>query len=449
MESMIGKPTLGWDAFKGYPDALKTAQRYVRAILENYERKPPAALLLHGPPGSGKTTLAKIIASQLTISPSHNITYFNVPKGTIAKAAQLGALFSIAAERAPSVILFDEVDGFMSKQHTALVPAINTHWVVVNPSGKQSTTPPYVLVIGTTNHPDRLDGAILSRFGHPQRSIELGPPDEATRKAILVDHLETVKHNLTEEDLATLVGRTAGSVGRDIAALVGEVASKVEDDFKQSGNPRNDDVISLADFPSQFKTGDDESTMVPESKGEFSNKLRKLFVEDENPSSGPDEMVISAKYMIEKLLSDEDLRLLGVKDTKKLRGNPNYLSANTKESAFLHNLLECLQMAFPSCRLVFNSDGKCKTFLALSDFKGLPKEGSSRLDRYQRHCQMVRAIGPSLPGKDRVKCWYFTRLRYNNDEYDSNREYPTVTAADTAAHLAGACTLEDTIILPF
>jgi hypothetical protein len=40
-------------------------------------------------------------------------------------------------------------------------------------------------------------------------------------------------------------------------------------------------------------------------------------------------------------------------------------------------------------------------------------------------------------------------LRYNNDEYDSNREYPTVTAADTAAHLAGACTLEDTIILPF
>ena len=398
---MIKTPTLGWDAIKGeLGGAVEKGQHFVRAIRDDYNRKPPAALLLYGPPGTGKSTLGEVIASQL----GNKITFFDVPKNTIQKAEQLGALFAIAAERAPSVILFDEINGFMSKQHTAMVPVITNSWKLGNPTGVQQKPLPYVLVIGTTNYVERLDGAVLNRFGHdtmPKRSIEVGPPDDAARKAIFKDHLKDVKHNLTEEDFNTLIALMPDSVGRDIMLLVADVASEVEDEFKNPVHSRTDEKISLADFQQQFKTVDVESTMAPESSQQFSNRARMLLMEDPNPGTSTEQKVISVKYMIEKMLSDKNLQVLGALNTIKLRTGANYLSQNTKEKAFLNNLLICLQSISPSCTLVFNDDANEKTFLP----------GAAVLQYEQTPSMKQRQIQTN-PIKRRPKVWYFTHLTY-------------------------------------
>ena len=398
---MIKTPTLGWDAIKGdLGGAVEKGQRYVRAIGNDYNRKPPAALLLYGPPGTGKSTLGEVIASQL----GDKITFFDVPKNTIQTAPQLGALFAIAAERAPSVILFDEVNGFMTKQHTAMVPVITNSWKVGNPTGVQQKPLPYVLVIGTTNYPERLDGAVLNRFGHDtmqKRSIEVGPPDDAARKAIFEDHLKDIKHNLTEEDFNTLIALMPGSVGRDIAFLVDDVASEVEDDFKNPVHARVDEYISLADFQQQFKTEEAESTMAPESSHQFCNHARMLLVENKSPGTQSEEQVISVKYMIEKMLSDANLELLGALNTTKLRKFPNYLSQNTKEKDFLNNLLTCLQKISPSCTLLFNNVQHEKTFLACNP---------SFMHEATPHMKL-RQVYPN-PFKAHSKVWYFTHLSY-------------------------------------
>jgi len=401
---LIKTPTLGWDAFKGASDVVAKGQRYVRAIQGDYDRKPPAAILLYGPPGTGKTTMATVIASQLADA----ITFFDVPKGTIQKPEQLKALFAIADERAPSVISFDEIGGFMSKAHTAMVPVITNSWKVVKQTGVQEKPLPYVLVIGTTNYPDRLDGAVLNRFGHdttPKRSIEIGPPDYATRKEILTDHLKGVKNNLTEEDFDTLIELMDDSVGRDIATLVAEVASTVEDEFKTK--TRVDEVISLADFQKQYKKEDAECTMAPESRAQFIGKLGRLLTEDKNPGKGPAEKVISVKYMVEKMLSDDHLTLLKAADIKKLRNGPNYFSQNTgktQEKVFLNNLLTCLQKLSPSCTLVFNRAGREKVFLA-----GKKINVVGQLDKV-----IARKVQPD-PTKDRARVWYFTHLSFQKD----------------------------------
>jgi len=400
---MIKTPTLGWDAIKGdLGGAVLKGQHFVRAIRDDYNRKPPAALLLYGPPGTGKSTLGEVIASQL----ADKITFFDVPKNTIQKAEQLGALFAIAAERAPSVILFDEINGFMSKQHTAMIPVITNSWKLGNPTGVQQKPLPYVLVIGTTNYVERLDGAVLNRFGHdtmPKRSIEVGPPDDAARKAIFKDHLKDVKHTLTEADVATLITLMPGCVGRDIMLLVADVASIVEDDFKNPAHARVDEYISLADFQQQFKTEESESTMAPESSHQFSNSARMLLMEDPNPGTSTEQKVISVKYMIKEMLSDGNLRLLGARDITKLRTTPNSLAKNTKEKEFLNNLLMCLQKISPSCTLVFNDDANYKTFLP-----GIPKIHNGPLLSAPMKQRQVRPDA----FKDRSKVWYFTHLTY-------------------------------------
>ena len=381
---------------------MRKGQHYVRAIRDDYRTKPPASLLLYGPPGTGKSTLGEVIASQL----ADKITFFDIPKNTIQNAAQLGAVFAIAAERAPSVILFDEINGCMSKHHTAMVPVITNSWKVVNQTGVQQKPHPYVLVIGTTNYPERLDGAVLNRFGHdttPSRSIKVGPPDDAARKAIFEDHLKNVDHNLTEDDLGTLLKLMPGCVGRDIALLVAEVASTVEDDFKNAEHSRTDEKISLADFQQKFETEEAESTMAPETSHQFVNRVRMLLMEDTNPGTGSEQKVISVKYMIEKMLSNKNLEALGADNIHKLRNGPKYLSQNTKEKVFLNNLLMCLQSISPSCTLVFNDAGHEKTFL-----------GGHPVFQFEQTPLMKQRQVQPRPAKAHSRVWYFTHLTYRH-----------------------------------
>ncbi|KAJ9563267.1 hypothetical protein OSB04_008427 [Centaurea solstitialis] len=224
--------------------------------------KPMAGILLHGPPGCGKTKLAHAIANETGI-PFYKIsatelvsgisvhTQFRSSQEAYSLARISGAseenireLFSKAYRTAPSIVFIDEIDAIASKREnlqremerrivTQLMTCMDESHRVAKPDGtaKNAETsdgkPGYVLVIGATNRPDAVDPA-LRRPGRFDREITLGVPDENARMQIL----SVLTRDLKLEgafDLAGIARATPGFVGADLAALkdkAGNIAMK-------------------------------------------------------------------------------------------------------------------------------------------------------------------------------------------------------------------------------
>ncbi|XP_020574942.1 uncharacterized AAA domain-containing protein C16E9.10c [Phalaenopsis equestris] len=175
--------------------------------------KPCRGILLFGPPGTGKTMLAKAIANEAGAS------FINVSMSTITSKwfgedeKNVRALFTLAAKVSPTIIFVDEVDSLLGQrmrvgEHDAMRKIKNefmTHW-----DGLLTKPGERILVLGATNRPFDLDEAIIRRF---ERRIMVGLPSAESRELILKSLLskEKVDEGLEYKELAAMTDGYSGS----------------------------------------------------------------------------------------------------------------------------------------------------------------------------------------------------------------------------------------------
>ncbi|MEN2974039.1 MAG: CDC48 family AAA ATPase [Candidatus Caldarchaeales archaeon] len=186
--------------------------------------EPPKGVLLYGPPGCGKTLLAKAVATEAEA----NFILINGPeimnKYYGETEARLREIFRKAEEEAPSIIFIDEIDAIAPKRSevTGEVEKRVVSQLLTLMDGLE--TRGQVIVIGATNRPNALDPA-LRRPGRFDREIEIGIPDKNSRREILQIHTRGMP--LSEDvRIDKLAEMTRGYTGADLAALCREAAMK-------------------------------------------------------------------------------------------------------------------------------------------------------------------------------------------------------------------------------
>jgi transitional endoplasmic reticulum ATPase len=185
---------------------------------------PPRGVLLHGPPGTGKTMIAKAVATETNA----HFTCINGPE-VISKyygesEKQLREIFDEAANNAPAIVFIDEIDSICPKREDVsgeverrVVAQMLTLMDGMNARDN-------VIVIGATNRRDALDPA-LRRPGRFDREIEIGVPDREGRKEIIDVHTRQMPIS-DDFDVDWILDNSYGFVGADLAALVRESAMK-------------------------------------------------------------------------------------------------------------------------------------------------------------------------------------------------------------------------------
>ncbi|MBT6402273.1 CDC48 family AAA ATPase [Candidatus Woesearchaeota archaeon] len=194
-------------------------------IFESLGITPPKGVLLHGSPGTGKTLLAKAVATETNA----NFILVNGPEllskfyGETEK--KIRNLFEEAEKNAPSIIFIDEIDAIAPKREETygeverrMVSQLLTVMDGLKSRGK-------VIVIGATNRQNSLDPA-LRRPGRFDREINIGVPNKDGRLKILQVHTRNMP--LTKDvDLKLLASKTHGFVGADLESLCKEAAMNV------------------------------------------------------------------------------------------------------------------------------------------------------------------------------------------------------------------------------
>jgi len=183
---------------------------------------PPKGVLLYGPPGCGKTLLARAVATE------SNANFISV-KGPELFSKWVGEsekkvreLFRRAKQVAPSIIFFDEIDAMVPRRGLGYGEQVTEKIVsqmLTELSGLEELHD--VVVIAATNRPDMLDPALL-RPGRFDRQILVPAPDEKTRLKIL--EIKTKEMPLKGVDLKKVVRETEGYSGADLDALCREAA---------------------------------------------------------------------------------------------------------------------------------------------------------------------------------------------------------------------------------
>ncbi len=185
---------------------------------------PPKGVLLHGPPGCGKTLIAKAVANE---SDAHFIS-INGPeimsKFYGESEQRLRQLFKEGEENAPSIIFIDEIDAIAPKREevTGEVERRVVAQLLALLDGLVARG--NVIVIGASNRVNALDPA-LRRPGRFDREIEIGVPDKMGRHEIIQIHTRGMPLAANVE-LPTMAEITHGFVGADVAALCREAAMK-------------------------------------------------------------------------------------------------------------------------------------------------------------------------------------------------------------------------------
>ena len=221
---MIERPEIGYDSVAGLDEQKQSVREAIELPLNSPELfkkvgvEPPKGILLVGPPGCGKTLLAKAVANHT------DATFIRMVGSELAQkyigegGRMVRELFSLAKEKAPSIIFLDEIDAIGAKrldgstsgdrevQRTLmqLLAELDGFDVLEN-----------VKIIAATTRPDILDEALL-RPGRFDRVIEIPIPDDAGRKAILQLHID--KMATKKIHLKTIVDKTTGFSGAEIKA---------------------------------------------------------------------------------------------------------------------------------------------------------------------------------------------------------------------------------------
>jgi transitional endoplasmic reticulum ATPase len=236
-------PQVKWDDIGGLEaikeelvEAVEWPLKYPEAF-EAIHSKPPKGLLLFGPPGTGKTMLAKAIATESDA----NFISIKGPEllskyvGESEKAVR--EVFRKARQASPAIIFFDEVDSIAPSRGTGFDNHVTERvisQILTEMDGMEELKD--VLVIAATNRPDMIEPALL-RPGRLDRMVYVTPPDAKARKAIFKIHLNNKPIN-KNVDMNELSRMTDGYVGADIEAICREASILALRDMIEPGMDR-------------------------------------------------------------------------------------------------------------------------------------------------------------------------------------------------------------------
>lgn len=221
---VIEKPNIKWSDVAGLEGAKEALKEAVILPIKfphlfTGKRKPWKGILLFGPPGTGKSFLAKAVATE-----ANNSTFFSVSSSHLV-SKWLGEseklvknLFEMARQQKPSIIFIDEIDSLCSSRsdnESESARRIKTEFLVqMQGVGADNDG---ILVLGATNIPWILDAAIRRRF---EKRIYIPLPDEIARLAIFILSIGNTPHSLNDDDFKVLARKTDGFSGADISVLV-------------------------------------------------------------------------------------------------------------------------------------------------------------------------------------------------------------------------------------
>lgn len=227
-EVFIEVPNVRWDDIGGLDEAkqeliesVEWPIKYPEAF-EAFHSKPAKGIMLFGPPGTGKTMLAKAVAneSEANFISVKGPEIFSKYVGESERAVR--EMFRKARQASPCVIFFDEIDSIAPSRTGGTTDSRVSERVVsqllTEFDGIEELKG--VVVVAATNRPDIIDKALL-RPGRIDRMIYIPPPEKKTRKKIFEIHLKN-KPVAEDVDLALLSEKTENYVGADIEAICRE-----------------------------------------------------------------------------------------------------------------------------------------------------------------------------------------------------------------------------------
>ncbi|XP_008549739.1 vacuolar protein sorting-associated protein 4 [Microplitis demolitor] len=221
---IIERPNVKWSDVAGLDLAKEALKEAVILPIKfphlfTGKRIPWKGILLFGPPGTGKSYLAKAVATEANNSNFLSVSSSDLVSKWLGESEKLVKnLFELARQRKPSIIFIDEVDSLCSSRsdnESESARRIKTEFLVqMQGVGNDNDG---ILVLGATNIPWVLDAAIRRRF---EKRIYIGLPEEHARATMFKLHLGDTPHTLTEDDFKQLASLTEGYSGADIGIIV-------------------------------------------------------------------------------------------------------------------------------------------------------------------------------------------------------------------------------------
>lgn len=219
-------------------------------------RTPTRGLLLFGPPGCGKTLLARAVASE-SESAFYNISASTLTSKFVGEGEKLvRALFAASRQTQPSIIFIDEIDSLLCERSESEHEAsrrLKTEFLLEF-DGLRGQADDRVLVMGATNRPQDLDDAVLRRFS---KRIYVRLPCTADRSRLVQQLLGQQYNDLSEREIHQIAQLTSGYSGSDLASLARDAAygpiRELKIDEVKSLDPVNLRKINMSDFLEAMK----------------------------------------------------------------------------------------------------------------------------------------------------------------------------------------------------
>ena len=248
------RPTIGFDDIGGLENVKKQIRRKIIApfrdegLFRRFKRKAGGGVLMYGPPGCGKTMLARAVAHEcdakfIEVHASQILDkYIGVPE------QRIGGLFADARRSRPAILFFDEIEALAQKRQFSSREHVNTLVSVLLAEMDGFENNDGLLLLGATNIPWSIDSA-FRRPGRFDRTVFVPPPDRTARRFILRGLMEG-KPVAGGLDLAKIVARTSGYSGADLAAIVETAtdyaieASRSETDFEPISAAHFDEALA-------------------------------------------------------------------------------------------------------------------------------------------------------------------------------------------------------------
>ncbi|XP_077291068.1 katanin p60 ATPase-containing subunit A-like 1 [Arctopsyche grandis] len=262
-EILQKNPNIQWNDVAGLTEAKAILQEamVLPTIMPDFFkgiRRPWKGVLMVGPPGTGKTMLAKAVATEC------RTTFFNVSSSTLTSKYRgeseklVRLLFEMARFYAPSTIFIDEVDSLCAARGTDTEHEASRRFkaeLLIQMDGLNASIneEKVIMVLAATNHPWDIDDAFRRRF---EKRVYLGLPDDETRLALLKHCMQnvTVEENL---DLNSLAEKLQGYTGSDISnvcrdasmmAMRRKITGKTSEQIKRIRKEEIDLPVTLIDF---------------------------------------------------------------------------------------------------------------------------------------------------------------------------------------------------------